>query len=97
KEAVVVMATSEASSSGLIREIAISPRDYPIVQWRWKVGNLLKKSDVTRKEGDDYPARLYITFAYDPAKVGLFEKAKYEAARLIYGQYPPGGAINYIW
>lgn len=97
QETVVVQATSHASSSGLIREIAIDPRDYPIVQWRWKVGNLLKKSDVTRKEGDDYPARLYVTFAYDPAKVGWFEKAKYEAARLIYGQYPPGGAINYIW
>jgi hypothetical protein len=95
--AVVVKAVSEASSSGLTREIKINPKEYPIVQWRWKVANVLKKGDVTKKEGDDYPARIYITFEYDTGKVGFFDKAKYEAARLLYGQYPPLGAINYIW
>jgi len=96
-DAVVVKAVSEASSSGMTREIEIDPKLYPIVQWRWKVDNLLKASDVSRKDGDDYPARLYITFAYDPSYVGLFDKAKYELARLAYGQYPPIAAINYIW
>lgn len=96
-DAVVVKAVSEASSSGLTRDITIDPKEYPVVQWRWKVGNLLTTSDVTRKDGDDYPARLYITFAYDSSKVSLFEKTKYEAARLLYGQYPPLGALNYIW
>lgn len=96
-DAVVVKAVSEASSSGLTRDITIDPKEYPVVQWRWKVGNLLTTSDVTRKDGDDYPARLYITFAYDSSKVSFFEKTKYEAARLLYGQYPPLGALNYIW
>jgi hypothetical protein len=96
-ESVVVKAVSEASSSGLTREITIDPKEYPVVQWRWKVVNLLTKSDVTRKDGDDYPARLYITFAYDSSKVGFYEKAKYETARFLYGQYPPLGALNYIW
>jgi hypothetical protein len=94
---VVIKAVAEASASGLTREIRIDPREYPIVQWRWKVSDILKKGDVHRKDGDDYPARIYITFEYDPAKVGFFEKAKYTAARLLYGQYPPLGAINYIW
>jgi hypothetical protein len=96
-DVVVVKAVSESSSSGLIREITINPHDYPIVQWRWKVANILQKGDVTRKEGDDYPARLYITFEYDAGKAGLFEKARYEAARLLYGKYPPLGGLNYIW
>lgn len=94
---VAVKATSEASSSGLTREIRINPGEYPIVQWRWKVANILKNGDVLKKEGDDYPARIYITFEYDSAKVGFFDKAKYESIRLFYGQYPPIGAINYIW
>ena len=96
-QVVVVKAESDASSSGFTRAITIDPKEYPIVQWRWKVDNLLKKSDVARKDGDDYPARLYITFAYDSRRVGFFEKAKYETARLLYGQYPPLGALNYIW
>ena len=94
---VAVKAASQASSSGYTKEISIDPKEYRIIQWRWKVSNILKAGDVTRKEGDDYPARLYVTFQYDSAKVGLFGKAKYEAARLIYGRYPPLGAINYIW
>jgi hypothetical protein len=96
-ESVVVRAVSEASSSGLTREIRIDPRDYPIIQWRWKVANVYKNGDVSKKEGDDYPARIYITFEYDAGKVGILEKATYEAARLLYGRYPPIGAINYIW
>jgi len=95
--ATVVKAVSEASASGLTREININLAEYPIVQWRWKVANVLTKGDVTRRDGDDYPARLYVTFEYDAGKVGFFDKAKYEATRLLYGQYPPLGAINYIW
>jgi len=94
---VAVKAASQASSSGLTKEILIAPKEYPIIQWQWKVSNVLKGGDVAKKEGDDYPARMYVTFQYDSQKVGLFGKAKYEAAKLIYGQYPPLGAINYIW
>jgi len=94
---VAVKAVSEGASSGLTREITVNPREYSIVQWRWKVANVLRKGDVFRKEGDDYPARLYITFEYDPSKVGFFEKAGRAAYRMIYGKQLPLGAINYIW
>ncbi len=94
---VAVKADSRASSSGLTIETLIDPKEYPIIQWQWKVSNILKAGDVSKKDGDDYPARLYVTFQYDSQKVGLFGKAKYEAAKLIYGRYPPLGAINYIW
>jgi len=94
---VVIKAVAEASASGLTREMKINPKEYPIVQWRWKVMNILKKGDVHKKEGDDYPVRIYITFEYDPSKLSFFEKAKYQAIRLLYGEYPPLAAINYIW
>lgn len=96
-ETVVVKATSKQSSSGLTRKMTINPKEFPIVQWRWKVDNIIKGGDVTKKEGDDYSARIYITFEYDSSKVGFFEKAKFEIIKLAYGQYPPTGAINYIW
>jgi hypothetical protein len=96
-DTVVIKAVAEASASGLAREIKINPKEYPIVQWRWKVMNILKNGEVRRKDGDDYPARIYITFEYDPSKLSFFEKAKYEAIRLLYGEYPPLAAINYIW
>jgi hypothetical protein len=95
-EAVVMKAVSEASASGLTKAVTIDPREYPIVRWRWKVENLLKGSDVSRKEGDDYPARLYITFNYDPDKVSFGRRLKYKAGQAIFGDIPIG-ALNYIW
>jgi len=92
----VVKAASQASASGLTKEVRIDPKEYPIVRWRWKVDNLLKAADVATKEGDDYPARLYVTFEYDPDKVSFGRKAKYKAGTLIFGDIPIA-AINYIW
>lgn len=94
---VVLRAQSEASASGLIREISIDPAEYPFVEWRWKVASVLRKGDVTTEKRDDSAARLYIGFAYDRKKVGFFEKLKFMILRMIYGRYPPSGAINYIW
>jgi hypothetical protein len=94
---VVVKATADGSASGLTRKISIDPREYPIIQWRWKVANVLKKGNLYRKEGDDYPARIYIVFEYDSARLGFSEKVKYEIARMLYGAYPPLATLNYIW
>jgi Protein of unknown function (DUF3047) len=93
----VVRARSRASASGLIRRLSIAPGDYPIITWRWKIGGILKKGDVHKKSGDDYPARIYITFKYEPQNASWFQRAKFAAAKFIYGEYPPGSAINYIW
>ena len=95
-EHVVVKATSDASASGLTKEVKIDPREFPVVRWRWKVDNLLKASDATRKDGDDYPARLYITFEYNPERVSVGKKLKYKAGRILFGDIPIG-AINYVW
>ena len=92
----VVKAVSEASASGLTKPVVIDPKEYPIVRWRWKIDHVLKGSDVTLKEGDDFPARLYITFAYDPDKVSFGKKLKYKAGQVIFGDIPIG-AINYVW
>jgi Protein of unknown function (DUF3047) len=93
---VVVKAVSKASASGLIKVITIDPKEYPIVRWRWKIENTLKQNDVTKKDGDDFPARLYITFAYDPDKVSFGKKLKFKAGQALFGDIPIG-ALNYIW
>jgi hypothetical protein len=94
---VVVKAASNSSASGLIRKVEIDPKIYPVVTWCWKVNKIYEKGDVTKKKGDDYPARIYITFKYDPDKAGFFEKIKYDIAKTFYGEYPPAAALNYIW
>lgn len=93
---VVVRASADASASGLVRHVAIDPARFPVIRWRWKVDRLIAKADPRSKEGDDYPARIYITFADDPARLGTLESFQYRAARLLYGEYPPLRAINYV-
>jgi len=93
----VIQAVSKASCSGLIRKSRIDPEKYPIIQWRWKAANIYRKGDIAKKEGDDSPARIWITFEYDPGKAGLIERAKLKLAQLLYDGCPPYGALVYIW
>ena len=93
----VIKAESKSSASGLIRKIRIDIEKYPIIRWRWKALNVFQKGDVKKKEGDDYAARVYVTFEYDPERTGIYEKALAELGRIIYGEHPPISTINYIW
>lgn len=96
-DTVVIKADSDRSASGLVHALSIDPAAYPVISWRWKIAHTLRKGDVTRKSGDDYPARIYITFAYDPGRAGYLEQLKQKAARLVYGKDVPYRAISYIW
>ncbi|HXV22300.1 MAG TPA: DUF3047 domain-containing protein [Desulfuromonadales bacterium] len=60
----VLKAESRDAASGLIFKMEYSLRDYPFLAWRWKVANILDKGDETKKEGDDYPARVYVVFPH---------------------------------
>jgi hypothetical protein len=93
----VVRAQADASASGLIHPLDLDAREHRVLRWRWKVGNLIDKADLRRKDGDDYPARIYVAFAYDPRRASLGERLRYEAARVLYGEYPPYAGLNYVW
>lgn len=93
----VLKAESRAAASGLYRAVDLAPAAYPILVWRWKVENILQKGDERRKEGDDYAARVYVAFRYDPNVATVWERTRYGTYRLLYGEYPPKAVINYIW
>ncbi len=61
-EMTVVRAVSMGTASGYFYTIDFDPNEYPILTWSWKVDNILAKGDATRKDGDDYPARIYVVF-----------------------------------
>ncbi|MBA3505967.1 MAG: DUF3047 domain-containing protein [Betaproteobacteria bacterium] len=94
---VVVRAEANAAASGLMRKIDFPVRDRPLLAWRWKADNLIAKGDVTSREGDDYPVRIYVAFRYSPERLGFGERLKYAAVRFLYGEYPPHAGLNYIW
>lgn len=93
----VVEAATNNGASGLIARISLEPGDQLILRWRWKVSNVYTKGDARKKEGDDYPARIYVAFAFEPGKAGWFERAKRKAVQVLIGEELPGKALNYIW
>jgi len=95
-ETTVIKAVSQAGASGLLHRVTIDPKKYPIIQWRWRIERLIKKSNLYEKNGDDYPARLYITFQYEADKLGYIRRLQYQTARLLLGDIP-ASAINYVW
>jgi hypothetical protein len=90
-------AESRASASALVYKKEFNVYDYPHIRWRWKVDNVYRNWDGRTKHGDDYPIRVYILFKYDPERAGFLDKVKYNAAKLIYGEYPPYSTLNYVW
>jgi len=93
----VVRANADASASGLIRRVEVDLNRHPFLAWRWKVAGVVASADATRKDGDDYAARIYVAFKYDPNRVSWFNRAKYALIKLVYGEYPPHAGINYVW
>ena len=92
-----VQAQSDCSASALAYKKEFDIYKYPVVKWKWMVGNIYPNGDLTKKSTNDSPARLYILFKYDPEKAGFFTRLKYSIAKKMYGIYPPGSNLCYVW
>lgn len=93
----VVKARTAGGASGLIARLDVVPEESPVLSWRWKVSNVFEKGNAREKSGDDYPARIYVAFEFQPEKAGFFERAKRKTVEVLFGEKLPGNALNYIW
>jgi len=93
----VLRAESEGAMSSLARRLDVDPARHPWLRWRWKVENLLEKSDMHTKAGDDFPARLYVFFDFDIGRLPFAERLKIRVARMLYGEEIPLAALCYVW
>ncbi|PSF13225.1 DUF3047 domain-containing protein [Marinobacter shengliensis] len=93
----VVKATADNSASGLIARLSLEPGESLILRWQWRVSNVFDQGDARKKSGDDYPARIYVAFEFQPDKAGFFERAKRKTVEVMFGETLPGNALNYIW
>ena len=93
----VVRGQANGSASGLVRAFALDPNRFPVLTWRWKAENVLPRGDINRKGGDDYPARIYVTFDYDPGDLSFGDKIKYRALKALGYDDIPLRALSYVW
>ena len=58
----VLHLTSEKSSFGVAKKIDIDIKEYPYLNFRWKVIELPRNGDFRKKETDDQAAQIYVAF-----------------------------------
>ena len=92
----VLEASSDAAAAGLVFP-APTEGEQRRIEFDWKIARHIPGTDMTRKSGDDFAARVYLTFARDPRELSLGTRVKIRLARLLYGQDVPAAAICYVW
>jgi len=95
--ATVLRAEARASASGLVRRLRATVEKTPLLKWRWKVANVLGRSDIRRKAGDDFPARVYVLFDYPVSRLSFAERAGLLVARALDGGDVPAATLCYVW
>lgn len=92
-----IEATADQSMALLARPVEVDLNRTPVMCWRWRIDAPLVKADMATKAGDDYAARVYVSFAMPPSELGFMLRAKLKLARSIYGDAVPDAALNYVW
>ncbi len=87
---------SRGALTFLEKNVNIDIREFPFVEWRWKVENILRGIDERTREGDDHPVRIF--FVFEPSRQSFWLKLK----RFIYLDrihgHPSGGRFTeYLW
>lgn len=95
--AVVVKANADRSASGLRHLLKLDPDEYPVLTWRWKVNKLIESADNTRKEAEDSPVRVLVTFDGDVEKLSLSDRLMFDNVFLLTGRRMPYATLVYIW
>ena len=65
----VVRLRSEKTSTALYKEIEFNIKDYPFLNWQWKVTKIPTGGDVRKKETDDQAAQIYVIFPKFPSQI----------------------------
>ena len=94
---VVLHAHAEASASGIVAPVRFDINASPILQWRWKVAQLIDGADNAVASREDSPVRIILNFDGDRAKLSLLDRASSAIAKRISGRELPYAELMYIW
>ena len=93
----VIRARASSSASGLVHTLDLDASVYQLLQWRWKVDELIAKADNTQKSTEDSPVRLVVSFDGDHEKLDFSDRMFFDQIRAFTGQQLPYATLMYIW
>jgi hypothetical protein len=94
---IAVEAKVDRSMSLLARPVTIDLGKTPVLCWRWYVDGPVAKADMTKRNGDDYAARVYVGFRIPNSSLSGSTKFKLRIARALLGKDVPDAALVYVW
>ena len=59
----VFRARSTSAAGGIARAVSVDPQTNPILNWIWKIDEIIPDSSLTRVSGDDFPVRVMVSIA----------------------------------
>lgn len=92
-----IQATSNSSASGLATKVNIDLKKTPILQWSWRVNNLIEGADNTDRYNEDSPVRIVLAFEGDKSGLPLKDQMFIERAQLFGRRDFPYATLMYIW
>ena len=95
--AVVLKAHAEAAASGLNHRVKFDIKSAPIIEFRWKVANLIEGADNHVASKEDSPVRIVLGFDGDRSKLTFGEKTKSLLAKSASGKELPYAQLIYVW
>jgi len=94
---VVLHAHAEAAASGLNHPVKFDIHSAPVIQFRWKVKNLIENADNAVASKEDSPVRVVLGFDGDKSKLTFKEKTASLLAKSATGRDLPYAQLIYIW
>lgn len=88
---------SSASMSLMARPLDIDLQATPVLCWRWRVDAVIPAANMNQRQGDDYAARVYVSFQLPESAMSFGLRTKLRLARAIWGAELPDAALNYVW
>jgi hypothetical protein len=81
----------------LARPVSVDLARTPILCWRWLVEVPVAKADMRTRRGDDYAARIYVSFDIPDERLSAGTRMKLGLGRRMFGTDLPDAALNYVW
>jgi len=96
-KAPAIEARVDSSMALLARPVKVDLAQTPVLCWRWFVQNVVAKGDIRKKAGNDFAARVYVSFDMPNSALSAGARMKLGMARKVLGMSVPDAAVTYVW
>lgn len=93
----VLEAFADGAASGFYRRVRVDPRRQPLLEWSWRIENMVPGADLRVGSREDSAARLVVSFHGDPAKLDFEDRTKLRLAKVFAGEPLPFAMLIYVW